>query len=353
LASADQRRFVVLDGMRGVAAIAVAMLHSAQIIFGDKDWRAAYLAVDFFFCLSGFIVAHAYSERLQSGSMTVREFGVRRLGRLYPLFLVGVAIGAIATLGAHVDRLGYVSLLSVATLLLVPAGFLFGQQAYPTNNPLWSLTFEFFANAAYAVIAQRSVTFWNVLTALLAVALVCAVLLYGELHRIGYQDPLAFCLGLARVGFPFAAGVLIYRCALHKKGPSFGFALPTGALAILLLAFPQDVPSIELCAVLIVIPTLIWVGSRADPGRAAPVLHWLGLLSYPFYIIHQPILRLARHLPHHTDAEIWAAASGGIAASGVLAYALLRWFDDPVQARLRTMITKGRNKMMKAATNTA
>ena len=85
--------YAILDGLRGVAALLVILYH----VFECFDWSPAphgYLAVDFFFVLSGFVIGYAYDDRWKkrstpnpsggagSGSMTMGEFFRRRLIRL-------------------------------------------------------------------------------------------------------------------------------------------------------------------------------------------------------------------------------------------------------------------------------
>jgi peptidoglycan/LPS O-acetylase OafA/YrhL len=83
-----RHQFVLLDGLRGVAALAVVVTHA---LYFFPPTPMAYLAVDFFFMLSGFVLAHAYGERLRQG-MTAGRFMAIRLIRLYPLYALGSAL---------------------------------------------------------------------------------------------------------------------------------------------------------------------------------------------------------------------------------------------------------------------
>src|ERR1700722_3197255 len=87
---AKDHGFSALDGLRGVAAISIVVFHYSQNL-GWELLPNAYLAVDFFFMLSGFVIAHAYEARLRSGQ-TVAEFMQRRLIRLYPLYWLGTTL---------------------------------------------------------------------------------------------------------------------------------------------------------------------------------------------------------------------------------------------------------------------
>ncbi|HEX7694251.1 MAG TPA: acyltransferase family protein, partial [Sphingomonas sp.] len=91
----EKRRFVVLDGMRGLAALSVVALHTAQYFPSQTGPARAYLAVDFFFMLSGFVMAHAYGDKLRAG-LTIKGFAEIRLARLYPMIFLGVTLGLLA-----------------------------------------------------------------------------------------------------------------------------------------------------------------------------------------------------------------------------------------------------------------
>jgi peptidoglycan/LPS O-acetylase OafA/YrhL len=106
-AATRRHSFVILDALRGVAAAAVVTVHAPLFFHSvatpgsvpDASGHApmtgplfeAYLAVDFFFLLSGFVLAHAYGEKLNDG-MTSCQFMRCRLIRLYPLYLLALVI---------------------------------------------------------------------------------------------------------------------------------------------------------------------------------------------------------------------------------------------------------------------
>ena len=83
-------RFTGLDGLRGLAALAVFGAHVPDPLLRDA-LPGCDLAVDLFFALSGFVLAHAYFERLRKG-MGVGTFFKRRVIRLYPLYALGTII---------------------------------------------------------------------------------------------------------------------------------------------------------------------------------------------------------------------------------------------------------------------
>ncbi|MFL5286868.1 MAG: acyltransferase family protein [Rhodopila sp.] len=135
-----------LDGLRGIAALVVVFLHGTLFV-GNIRYRpdAACLAVDFFFMLSGFVIAHAYDERLAHG-MTWRQFMAVRIIRLYPMLLLGTAMGAVLFIAAHLARheAGVMAtlLMAAGSFMLLPVGLAAGTVAYPVNIAAWSLFFE-------------------------------------------------------------------------------------------------------------------------------------------------------------------------------------------------------------------
>ena len=142
-------RFGALDGMRGVAAIMVVLLHIGNLGLGPFKPQFGYLAVDLFFALSGFVISYSYDPRLARG-MTVGTFMLRRIIRLYPLYLIGSLVGFMTTPiivnnPALVEGLGsphfraYLLITGLLNVAFVP-GIL--PMLFPFNTPMWSLFFE-------------------------------------------------------------------------------------------------------------------------------------------------------------------------------------------------------------------
>lgn len=136
--------FVTLDGLRGLAAVAVVLFHTPEL-FGPGLFPAAgYLAVDFFFTLSGFVLAFAYQARLDKGLPTGQFLRVR-IARLYPLYLLSLLVGISGAFlqGAFRVHASGAIMLAAACLGLfllpvagTPTGYIF-----PYNQPAWSVFF--------------------------------------------------------------------------------------------------------------------------------------------------------------------------------------------------------------------
>ena len=144
----------ILDGLRGIAALTVVWFHIFEAFATshlDQRINHGYLAVDFFFILSGFVIGYAYDDRWKK--MTVTEFLKRRLIRLHPMVVIGAVIGAVMFYfqGCSVWDVTKVTvpMLLAATLMnacLIPASpgtEIRGLgEMYPLNGPSWSLFFE-------------------------------------------------------------------------------------------------------------------------------------------------------------------------------------------------------------------
>lgn len=343
------RRYAVLDGMRGFAALMVLIFH---ITLPHAVVPNAYLAVDFFFMLSGFVVAAAYQDRL-AGGMSALEFMQIRLTRLYPLIALGVTAGLILLAGAAVLRgttsLPLVAGAGVLGLLLWPCP-LFPQwdTAFPLNQASWSLHFELFVNAVYALIAPKLTTPRLITLTLAAAALlVITALVSGTGIAVGY-DRNNFTLGYGRVMFPFFAGVLIHRWQPTVSLKPWLALMAIGELTLLLALQVAPGPAIELGYVLLAFPALLAVGAAAEAGpRLTRICVIAGQLSFPVYILQGPVLQFCQTL-----AKNWALSpvqkalvgTGEAALCLAVAFAALKLFDEPVRAALRKVQNRSRTR---------
>ena len=289
-----ERSFVALDGLRGIAAIIVAVEHASGI-FGVR-MPEAYLAVDFFFMLSGFVLARAYDEQLRKG-MSARDFIMRRLIRLYPLY----GLGVLGSFGLALYQCWQSGAGSAALLVDFGTAILFlpsplSPNLYPLNDPAWSLLFELLVNFWFGVIGRylNGFLLWSTVV-VCAVLLVILVFLEGTLNfgALWRQFP----GGCARVGFAFFTGVLLYRIWLTTPSrlrlpvPVVGAAL----LALLVLPIPHGYDALYASIVALgIFPLFIWIAASSPaPGIAGRACAWLGAISYGVYMLHMPIWHAA------------------------------------------------------------
>jgi peptidoglycan/LPS O-acetylase OafA/YrhL len=335
-----KRRFVFLDGLRCIAAFSVAWLH-AGIAFNLRFFPAhGYLAVDFFFCLSGFVVAYAYEARIKTG-MAFGVFCVARFTRLYPMiFSAALLANAIYVSAAPPVVFSQLMFLSASVFVLLPFGLLFHLPAFPPNGPVWSLCFEVFANALYFADAKQAVPRFRkyvVVLACFGIALGFIIFRVGTVSAVGFASPQSFIAGFTRVLYSFLAGVMIFRFGrgnLRVRLP--GWLL--GALLVLVLCMPAlPEPWIyDIVAILIFFPVIVALGAKVQPGGMASVWGFCGRMSYPLYIIHQPVLRATHYLFYPGAGRPYPAfvAPASLLFSTVLAYLLLVAYDEPLRLRL-------------------
>jgi peptidoglycan/LPS O-acetylase OafA/YrhL len=362
--AAAPRRYDVLDGMRGVAAVSV-MIYHFSISGSYSVLPHASLAVDLFFMLSGFVICHSYGDRLKSGMSVSAYFG-RRVIRLYPMFILGTLIGAPvlyllisagqATLskGAFFGGLAYNLLLlpEIGNHLVHNMGSTVPMvgEIFPSDPPLWSLFFEIVASVLFPILIllRRNVLVGTIVAGFLVF---CAtVVASSAIHH----TPLDFnpgwgadnfIGGFPRVIFEFSIGVFIYSlsrnsrfAAVFARAPSVirnPYALYLVLIA--LFAWPKDLKGLYVVFVLVVAaPIMIMAGSQAlAEGRiASKVAKFLGWISYPVYCLHFPIGRAVFLLSASWNYHQPVAAAASILLTIVIASALTKLYDEPVRSYL-------------------
>jgi peptidoglycan/LPS O-acetylase OafA/YrhL len=352
----NAQRFETLDAMRGLAALMVVFRHTT--VFGTAPADShSYLAVDLFFVLSGFVVAHAYERPLLEHTMGFGRFVAVRLIRLYPLLLVSVAFAAAVALTAPPydaasaspwDPVspGAGSILGGSTLalLFLPSQVGGSPLLFPLNTALWSLMYELAINVLYAAWGVRLST-----RAFAAVVVTCGLAVAAfALHREGLDWGWSWGVGslvpgLLRAGFGFGAGVLLHRFVAARPAPGVALPpIPVLALAMLPLLVP-DLPFgdgwVDVLAVGLVFPAAIVLGASAPPtARLRPVFVLMGAASYPVYVLHVPALKLLERAlgaeGGPLDALHVLAGVVFIVALLACALALDRWYDRPLRGAL-------------------
>lgn len=341
--------FDVLNGLRGVAAIAVVTMHMSMY-FGVLHPANVAPAVDFFFVLSGFVIAYAYERKLASGLLW-RRFFLARIIRLYPLYLLGLVLGSLVVwfLEHPTIPARFFSTLGL-NLLFLPNPVALDPNTtplFPINFPSWSLFVELIANLVYAALAPRLGN--RLLIAIIGagfLGLVATGLITGTLDE-GTQR-LQILGGLARVTFSFFAGVALHRrWAIRPTGIHLHPAL-LFVLLLLPLMLKPGAPLgwlYELAVLTLYMPAIVWLGSGSRPrGAWLPISVALGALSYPLYMIHAPVWMAIRTLEgwQPTSALIGYAPWSGIGmtvALCVIAWWLDKYVDYPLRQRLyRTIL---------------
>jgi peptidoglycan/LPS O-acetylase OafA/YrhL len=350
----DKHTYDVLDGMRGVAAFAILTLHFNPE-FGLAPWLpSAYLAVDFFFMLSGFVLAHAYDRRFESGMSATRFLSVRFI-RLYPLYVLsvmipvtGLCVAALARLKSSAALNSALCALSWNLLFLPTPDWQNGGPLFPLNGPAWSLFFELAVNLLWAIgwshLARREL--W-LTVAIAALLLMFAGLGAGDLS--GGFNWATFLFGGCRALFGFSTGVLVFRVFGNLSRSRLNPLLPVLGLVFVLwgpVPFGEWRTVYDLAAVMFVFPLLLIFGSRTrSVARTRKLCGFAGATSYAIYVLHEPVLgaidRIAVRL---TGNSIYL--SGTVAclfACAVivgLAWMAHRWFDEPVRKWLHVCLSR-------------
>ncbi len=372
--------YALLDGLRGVAALLVVWYHifEGYQFAGGKpviDFiNHGYLAVDFFFILSGFVVGYAYDSRWGK-TLTLGGFFKRRIIRLHPMVIMGAILGVIgfATEGfakwnGTQTEFSMVMLGMVCAMLMIPAIPGCGYEVrgngemFPLNGPTWSLFFEYIGNIVYALVLRHLPTgILKLVTAALGAGLVWFALTdaagYGSIGVGWTLDNINFIGGMLRMLFPFTLGVLISRIFNPLKKAKGAFWICTIVLVILF-----HVPYIgggeivswnglfESACIILVFPALLWLGASGKTTDAVSekICTFLGNISFPLYLVHYPIMygfyKWLIKTEQYTFAETWPVAIGVYALSLVLAVVCLKFYETPVRNWLSDKFIKKQDK---------
>jgi len=356
----------ILDGLRGVAAITVVCFHLFEAFATshlDQRINHGYLAVDFFFILSGFVVGYAYDDRW--GKMTTKDFIKRRIIRLHPMVVMGALIGAIMfyTQGCSVWDVSVVPVaaLLIATLLnmfLIPAtpgNEIRGVgEMFPLNGPSWSLFFEYIGNILYALFIRKLSTKALAILVFLAGCGLATFAIFGPLGDICVGFSLTgteFTGGSFRLLFSFSAGLLLSR--IFKPANIKGAFWICTLAVVVLLAVPR-IGGAEhlwmngiydtLCCILF-FPILVYLGAsgKSTDKYTTRICKFLGDISYPLYMVHYPFIYLYFAWVKNENLTFEQSLPGAAAVvigSIVLAYICLKFYDIPVRKYLTDRFLK-------------
>jgi peptidoglycan/LPS O-acetylase OafA/YrhL len=363
----SKNHYPILDGLRGVASVLVIMFHVLETFTGGNKFAQiinhGYLAVDFFFLLSGFVIAYAYDDRW--GKMTAWDFYKRRLVRLQPMVVMGSIIGAalfyfqISPAFPNIAGTPFWEVLVImligATLIPVPISMdIRGwQEMHPLNGPAWSLFFEYIANILYAVVVRR---FSKIVLSVFVTLAACMLIQYlvtgknGDLIGGWSLNSEQLYIGFTRVLFPFFGGVLLCRIGklIHIKNAFWWSSL----LIIIMLSIPRigDEHHVwmngiyESLCLIVVFPLIVSIGAGGElhSARSEKICTFLGEISYPLYITHYPLIYLftAWVVNNKVPLGINGLLMGllVVITSLVIAYLSLRFYDKPVREWLRKKV---------------
>ena len=358
--SDSKRHYEILDGLRGVAAITVVVFHVLEIFSGGSHLKMminhGYLAVDFFFVLSGFVIGYAYDDRWNN--LSLKEFFKRRLIRLHPMIIIGMLVGAIAfyftaspDLFPNVAQTPVWKLIVIMligfTLIPVPVSMdIRGWwEMHPLNGPAWTLFFEYVANILYALFIRK---FSN--TALFILVLVSGVALAhfsitgpnGDVIGGWSFNVEQLKIGFTRLMYPFFAGLLLSR--VFKPMRINNAFIWCSLLLLVVLSIPRVGGEDRLwlngiydaATIIFIFPLIVYLGASGEIKNkiTGSICKFLGDISYPIYITHFPLAYIFYAWVVNNKVpleEAWPYGAVVVVASIALAYASLKLYDIPVR----------------------
>lgn len=341
--NAKTRHLAALDGLRGFAAISVFLFHLAHWLSVAHLATNSGLAVDLFFCMSGFVLPLAYKKRLQT--TTLLDFYTSRLIRLMPLISLALLLGAGYALFRHKGA-NPVSTSALNTALLLgllnlpyfgaPSN-IGGPQLFPLNGPQFTLFFELFINLFWW--ATRRFTsplyYWTI-------AAICTLLVIRG--GIGGDMPSNFLIGFPRVAALFFTGVIIFvslpKIPKHWDWTKIFYVLCIAMGMVFYYPFELGLNA-RLFWTFAFSPLLVLAGSQASLGRhMETVCLFLGELSYPIYALHYPLFCWA-----NGSYQAVVGRKNGLVEAPVIAilvmsasFLALRFYDEPLRKWLTSRL---------------
>lgn len=349
-----KQHFEILDGLRGIAALAIVIFHFMEMVYppGENFIAHGFLAVDFFFCLSGFVIAYAYDDRLQK--MGIAAFFTSRLIRLHPLVILGSVLGLLAFLydpfggSPELYSAGKVAFIFICSILLIPFPVITERSfnLFGLNAPSWSLFWEYVANILYAFVLSRLNRRYLLILALVSVFVLCYASYRAGGSLLGGWAGENFWDGGARIFYSFLAGMLIYRFNWIIK-TKLGFA---GMSVLLSLAFVMPYTTwnwlTEPLVVLVYFPILIALGAGAKISQGLKkICVFFGKISYPLYMTHYAVIWMflnyyTSHKPGTSQLALIIITGTGLLL--LVAYLVMIFYDAPVRRYLTSRRTINR-----------
>ncbi len=370
---ASKPRYDILDGLRGVAAVIVVAFHLFETYSKGPNFQIVnhgYLAVDFFFVLSGFVIGYAYDDRWDR--MSLGGFFKRRLIRLHPMVIISSVVGLLfyycgAAAFPAIATMPFWKILVVFVFgcILIPVPNCLDirgwGEMYPLNGPAWTLFWEYIANILYALVI-RHLPRYALIVCVAAFAFmsldlnmnlnVFGLLTEGRSYAAftpigGWALNAEQCyIALSRLLYPFFMGLLLSRFNAKIRIGKGGFWLTSLIIAVV-LCFPypgtESSPWIDgifnSTAILLVFPLVVAMGagSSVSGEKSAKFCKFLGEISFPLYISHYPFIFIQMACKNTLDslnaplsAHIMMSICIGVASIG-LAWALLKLYDLPVR----------------------
>lgn len=372
--------YELLDGLRGVAALMVIWYHFFEgfaTSMVDQKCNHGYLAVDFFFVLSGFVIGYAYDDRWKKG-LTKSGFILRRLIRLQPMVVIAVCLGLISFIIQGCEHWDH----TIAPTWAIILSFIFGlfmlpaipgteidvrgnEEMFPLVGPAWSLFFEYIGSFLYAIWLHKlnSNTLRLVVISSAIGLSVVALCNFSGAYSLGVGWSLAemgFFGGLMRLGFSFGMGLLMSRNfrPLKIKG---GFWICSVLIIIMMwmpYISPNGEPSIwngvyDLICTFFIFPFVVLLGAsgKTTDRLSEKTCSFLGVISYPIYIIHYPVMYLFYAWVWNNGYsfdEVWQSTVIIFITLIPVSYLFVKYYDLPVRKWLTSKLKTEKARQLNA-----
>lgn len=267
--------------------------HATGFGFATSFASHGHLFVDFFFMLSGFVLGLSVDPKLRAGARPSR-FLEARVRRLWPVMAIGTLLGAVLAVWGGSPLAG-IALLPIS-LALIPTLYIPGA-LFPLNPVAWSLSMELIANAFHAFVLSRVGQRLLAMVVGFSGILLLLLILRHEGNIFGNRSE-TWLPGMPRLAFSYGFGLLLARERLagdrlrRLRLPWWlCFTLPPTAVFFLPALMPGG--SADALVTLVLLPILFACATNSRlPAEVTPTFTGLGLLSYPLYAVHLPIMAI-------------------------------------------------------------
>lgn len=328
-----------IDGLRAIAVAAVVLFHAFP-----KALPGGYVGVDIFFVISGFLISSILLRENAQGRFSLAKFYGRRIRRIFPalaLCMTAVmAYGLVALLPSELTQVGKHLFFGAAFLsniaLWSESGYFDGVATLKPLLHLWSLGVEeqfYIVWPAAIWLATRAKVRMPPLLGFLFLASFLANILLSDGNIAD-----AFYLPVARF-WELLAGAWLALCGTNTPdSPRLRSVLSFIGLLLLVAAIAFFSPEIRFPGWYALVPVLgaialIWAGPNAWVNRALlshPAAVSLGLISYPLYIWHWPLISYA-HIVRLGKSPTLLMSAGLVVASVLLAWLTYRFVEQPIR----------------------
>ncbi|WP_312109631.1 acyltransferase family protein [Pantoea septica] len=343
------RRLPQLDGIRALLCFTVVLSHWLGSSMGwvNYNFVNAYLSVDGFFILSGFVLSWVYAERIASGRIGMGAFFMHRLARLYPLHLLTFLL-SYYTYSTFFSQYPFPNPFRTAIYHLLMLQGMGLSQTWSWNDPAWSISVELFASLAafpYILCCRNN-------TILTVVACIGYGLVTAKHHNLmAASDLNLFILssGLIKCISGMAVGVMAknlvsdsQNSVQHVTKHSF-FQIVILALVSYFLFTTKDVKSYDLLALLgmaYIIYSSCAYDNYLSRSLSSNVMAYLGKISFSVYLIHEPVMVLLACFPSYSTMTFLGKSAIFFPLIFILSAALYSLFEMPSYNFLKRKIDK-------------